>query len=377
MGVSLYDYSLRSGRTELLSQWDSKANSPLRPDTVTAGSSQRLSWVCEKGHRWQAEVYARTARSSGCPVCSGKKIVPGENDLKSRCPELAEQWIAEKNPGLSPENVSPNSHKKVWWRCPDCGHEWLAQIKSRAGAEKCGCPVCANRKIEQGVNDLATLYPHLAAQWHPSKNGGLKPNEVTPGKRRKVWWRCEKGHEWQALIQSRTRGSGCPVCAGKSIIANVNDLISAKPEVAAQWHPAKNGGLLPSAITAQSNKVVWWQCSLGHEWQAAVSARVAEDSGCPYCSNKKVLPGFNDLATLQPKIAAQWHPVLNGALTPEMVTCGSSKKVWWRCSEGHEWKAVIYSRAGSQRCGCPACAGRGGRKRQARYNSVISDAKRL
>jgi len=71
-----------------------------------------------------------------------------------------------------------------------------------------------------------------------------------------------------------------------------------------------------------------------------------------------VLKGFNDLATTAPKIAAQWHPELNGSLTPQMVTAGSRKKIWWHCAEGHVWKAVVYSRAGVQKSGCPVCAGR-------------------
>ncbi len=71
---------------------------------------------------------------------------------------------------------------------------------------------------------------------------------------------------------------------------------------------------------------------------------------------KKVLPGFNDLATLETKVAAQWHPNLNGALTPQMVTTGSHRRAWWQCDYGHVWKAVVYARAGSQN-GCPVCAG--------------------
>lgn len=84
----------------------------------------------------------------------------------------------------------------------------------------------------------------------------------------------------------------------------------------------------------------------------------ANGTGCPYCTNKKVLAGFNDLATVEPRIAAEWHPTLNGSLTPEMVTAGSRKKVWWECPLGHVWKAAIYSRTGKKKCGCPVCAGK-------------------
>ena len=89
-----------------------------------------------------------------------------------------------------------------------------------------------------------------------------------------------------------------------------------------------------------------------------IAQRVQGGSGCPYCTNHKVLQGFNDLATVQPLIGGQWHESLNGGLTPEMVTAGSHKKVWWICPHGHVWKAAIYARTGAQQSGCPVCAGK-------------------
>ncbi len=147
-------------------------------------------------------------------------------------------------------------------------------------------------------------------------------------------------------------------------------MASAFPDIAAQWHPAKNGSLTPRCCAPASNRRVWWLCPLGHEYQAAVGARTVSGSDCPYCTGRKVLKGFNDLAAVEPKIAAQWHPTLNGALTPEAVTAGSARKVWWQCADGHVWKAVIYSRTGKEKCGCPVCAGRFNRARQLRYKAA-------
>ena len=160
------------------------------------------------------------------------------------------------------------------------------------------------------------------------------------------------------MVASRARGAGCPVCAGKEIVAGENDLGSCFPAVAAQWDTTRNGTLSPQQFSPASNWRVWWLCELGHSYQAALGARTVNGSGCPYCAGKKVLKGFNDLATLEPKVAESWHPTLNGRLTPETVTVGSRRKVWWQCPEGHVWKAVVYSRAGRQRAGCPVCAGR-------------------
>jgi Zn finger protein HypA/HybF involved in hydrogenase expression len=209
-----------------------------------------------------------------------------------------------------------------------------------------------------GKNDLETVSPLLAAQWHPNKNGPLSPGEVTSGSKRKVWWRCVRGHEWQASIKSRTQGAGCPVCAGKVVISGENDLESYSPELAEQWDREKNGALSPAQVSVFSNRRVWWKCSKGHEWQAKISDRVTKRSDCPYCTNRKVLAGFNDLKTVEPLVAAQWHPEKNDPLEPSMVLPGSTKRVWWRCTDCHEWKAVIYSRTGAQKCGCPVCAGK-------------------
>ena len=123
-----------------------------------------------------------------------------------------------------------------------------------------------------------------------------------------------------------------------------------------EWDESRNFPLTPDTVSYGSKKKVWWTCENGHLWQTTVHVR-SEGSGCPYCAGRKVLPGFNDLKTLCPGVAAQWHPSLNGALTPEMVTPGSNKKVWWQCSMGHVWKSVIYPRTGAQQCGCPVCAG--------------------
>ena len=372
MRTSLYDHCAAREDWSLLAQWHPVKNGSLTPRDVSYGSKQKIWWRCDKGHAWQAAVYTRTGTGSGCPYCMGKRAWPGENDLASQRPDIAAQWHPTKNAPVTPEEVTVGSHRKAWWLC-EKGHAWRAEVKSRTTAG-CGCPICTNRVLLPRENDLAATHPELAAQWHPTKNGSLTPEAVMAGTTRKVWWQCGKGHEWQAKIVSRAcGGAGCPVCAGKRVVSGENDLATLFPRIAAQWHPTENGDLAPSAVSPYSNRRVWWQDELGHAWQSAVSARTRRDSGCPYCSGKAVLAGFNDLATLAPEVAAQWHPTLNGALTPEQVTPGSHRMAWWQCPSGHIWKAVIYSRAGPQRCDCPVCAGRVSPRRQARYAAALGE----
>lgn len=370
MNVSLYDHCVEYGKEDLLRQWHPVKNGGLTPRELAYGSKRRVWWRCEKGHEWQAMVYTRTGGGSGCPVCTGRRVQTGVNDLATVFPDLARQWHPSKNGPLTPSDVQPGSHRKVWWRCGK-GHEWQAIIKSRSSG--CGCPVCTHRRIVPGDNDLATTRPDLAAQWHPARNGMLKPEDLAAGARKKVWWMCEKGHEWQAAVASRAGGAGCPVCAGRKIVPGENDLASRYPAVAAQWHPSKNGTLTPESVSPYSNRRVWWICEKGHEYQAAAAARTGSDCGCPYCAGRKVLAGFNDLAAVEPQVAAQWHPALNGALTAEMVTAGSHKKVWWQCPEGHVWKAVVYARTGPKKNGCPVCAGRVRSGRAERYAAAWAE----
>ena len=371
MGLTLYDYCAERGLTALLQQWHPAKNAPLTPEKISYGSKRGVWWKCEKGHEWQAMVYTRTGAGVGCPYCRGMRAWPGENDLASQRPELAAQWHPAKNSGLTPADVPLGTHRMAWWVC-EKGHEWRAMVKSRA-IDGTGCPVCANRRIVPGENDLAATHPDLARQWHPTRNGALTPRDVVAGTRRKVWWVCEKGHAWQAAVSFRADGVGCPVCAGRKVVPGENDLASHFPDLAAQWHPDRNGGLTPAGVMPYSGRKVWWRCPLGHAYLAAVRERTGTGAGCPYCAGRRVLAGFNDLKTREPELAAQWHPALNGALTPEQVTAGSHKKVWWECPSGHIWKAVVYSRAGPRRSGCPVCAGKVRPDRAERYRQALEE----
>ena len=352
-------FCTEQGKTALLAQWDIERNLPLTPDDVTFGSHKRVWWTCPSGHSWQAMVYTRS-EGAGCPYCTGRKALPEQNCLAKQFPMLAVEWDSEKNAPLTPKDITPGSHKLIWWLCQN-GHSYRSAVKTRVQGS--GCPYCAGKNVLPEETSLATEYPSIAKEWDAAKNVPLLPTQVISGTRRKVWWRCPKGHSWRAAVYSRTTlGTGCPVCTGRQALAGENDLATLYPDIAAQWDEEKNGVLHPNNVTAGSNRRVWWKCEKGHSYRAMIAQRVQRGDGCPYCANRKVLPGFNDLATAAPLVAKQWHESLNGALTPEMVTAGSPKKAWWQCSYGHAWKANIYSRAGVQQCGCPVCARKTKRK---------------
>ena len=470
-----------SDNARLMAEWNWEKNNELTfdPQVLTVGSERKAWWRCSSGHEWQASI-ANRDKGNGCPYCSGKKVLVGYNDLQTVNPILSAEWNDEKNGTLQPIDFSPNSGKKVWWKC-QVGHTWLASIYSRNNGH--GCPYCSGRLAVKGKNDLQTVHPTLAAEWNFEKNDVLRPEQFLPSSAKKVWWKCCKGHEWQATINHRSNGRGCPICdserktsfpeyailyylkkcslevihtykgkgyeldvyipskqiaieydgylwhnnrtqkdleknfrckrdgitlyrlregllplddssidfvvqrdqkdLGKKIsevlyavteilidvdlardaiaIENLRErnekessLAFSNPEAASEWNYEKNGCLKPEGFSANSSKKVWWKCSRGHEWQAAIASR-NKNHGCPYCSGRYAIEGENDLGTANPTLADEWNYEKNKELKPENFTTKSSKKVWWKCSKGHEWQAVIYSR--SSGTGCPYCSG--------------------
>ena len=193
----------------------------------------------------------------------------------------------------------------------------------------------------------------MAKEWNNEKNGDTKPSDVLPGSHKKVWWRCENNHEWEAIIRDRIIGKNCPYCSNTKVLSGFNDLATVHPEIAREWNYEKNGNLVPVQVKYSANIKVWWRCAQGHEWQAYVFNR-SKGHGCPFCCNFSAMAGYNDLATTNPKLASEWDYSKNGDLLPTNVTAGSKKRVWWKCSNGHEWKAEIKSRnAGNN---CPYCS---------------------
>lgn len=280
-----------------------------------------------------------------------KEILPSPPEEKSLAmlnPSLASTWHPTKNDRLTSYEVSPFTNHKAWWLCSQ-GHEWQASIYNRHQGN--GCPICANRKFDARWHaSLADKHPLIAAQWHPDKNFNKTVKTIPPNYGKNVWWLCQYGHEWQATPNNRVRGSGCPYCSGK--LASLSNSVAAKhSDLVKEWHPLKNDKTRPDTVTPGSGKNIWWVCGKGHEWQATVANRV-KGSGCPYCIGRRATVE-NSLATLRPDIAAQWHDEGNDNITAAQVTLGSNKKVWWVCSSGHEWLAMVYKRVNGS--GCPEC----------------------
>lgn len=208
-------------------------------------------------------------------------------------------------------------------------------------------------------NNLAEKCPDVLALWDYDKNQGVSPQETSVHAKKKVWWKCDKGHSWQSPVNGVAGGgTRCPYCMGYKAIPGETDLVTLFPAIAAEWDYDKNGRLDPHGVAPAAHTKVWWKCEKGHSYQSAPYSRTGKlNSGCPYCAGRKVMPGFNDLQTLKPDVAGEWYAPLNGALTPSDVTPGCNKKVWWQCADGHVWEACVYSRTRFRGSGCPVCSG--------------------
>jgi hypothetical protein len=277
-------------------------------------------------------------------------------------PLVAQEWHQKLNGAFTPAVVSANSIQLFWWKCPKGkDHVWRATPNNRTWNNS-GCPCCDGKQVSI-TNSLAQKkYSKIAAQWHPTMNGGLTPSDVVAGSDQSFWWKCPKGkdHIWRTSPKHRTNsGSGCSSCAGQQV-SITNSLAQKKySKIAAQWHPTMNGGLTPSDVVAGSDQSYWWKCSLGpdHVWKATLNDRthVKHPSGCPFCEGKQVSI-TNSLAQKKySKIAAQWHPTMNGGLTPSDVVAGTTRKYWFQCniSKDHVWDSAGSNRLRGR--GCPYC----------------------
>lgn len=265
---------------EIATEWSTK-NLPLKPTMVSAGSHKKVIWVDKLGHEWTASVKSRV-QGSGCPYCSHNLVLAGFNDLASRFPEIASEW-SERNLPLTPDKVTAFKNTRVWWKC-HLGHEWYTLISTRSGGSQ--CPYCSGIKLLIGFNDLATKYPTLAKEWS-ERNLPLTPDMVNEKSTKNVWWKCRTcGYEWKSVVRARAKGSLCPVCADRTVLAGYNDLATTDPELLDEWDYEKNTGTLPTAVSRNSMKIVWWKGSSSHSWRAKITDRTIEQKGCYLCERE-------------------------------------------------------------------------------------------
>ncbi len=227
------------------------------------------------------------------------------------------------------------------------------------------------------VPDTSLLADELQKQWHDRLNMHLGDMLVRPGSNRKVWWLCDQcpdglPHIWEATVNSRTQGRGCPFCSGNAICQH-NTLARKAPEVALFWDATKNHPISPDQVTVYSGVKAHWKCSAClHEWQASVSDKVAGKTGCPKCAKANGNMPADGTRQKHPTFAAAKHPLLQqwdhdrnreNGIFPDNTSLQSHKLIWWQCQECpkgklHSWQASPNHRIGKRPTGCPCCDGK-------------------
>lgn len=319
-------------------------------EEVSHSSSMKAEWVCDRGHKFKKFVFYVNKNSLVCPYCSGKLPIPGETDLLSTDPNIAEEWSDQNT--LKASEVSRNSSKTVRWSCKSHGHEWTERIDKRA-IKNYGCPFCSGQRVLPGFNDLASRYPSIAEEWSPENE--MTPEEVTYGSSKtSIYWVCrtDSRHTWKASPNSRTNmGTGCPICTNKKAVPGVNDLTTTDPGVARAWSPLNPRQ--PSSVTSGSDYKAIWDCDVcGGSWECRVY--LINSRKCPYCSGQELLQGFNDLKTVHPDLSEEWSEV--NSLSPSEVKSNSSIVAEWVCSTNndHTWTARVWDRVRGSNC--PKCS---------------------
>jgi ssDNA-binding Zn-finger/Zn-ribbon topoisomerase 1 len=241
---------------------------------------------------------------------------------------------------------------------------------------------------------LAVRRPDLLAEWDRDVKTNPDPYSIGEYSQTKVAWRCRTcGHRWWQTPKVRRRGRGCPACGRRRIIqatiqrnqqppARDRSLAVLRPDLLLEWHPDRNEGIDPFAISRGSERKVWWRCATCQtEWQTAVNDRTrTTPHGCPTCSLAKraaglsVMPRERSLAVRYPHLFEEWHPTRNGDLDPYTIAPSSERKVWWRCRYcSHEWQTSPQARRHSPG-GCPTCAQSRGQQARPRRRQVAPPA---
>lgn len=200
-----YERSFAAVHPELAQEWHYKKNGDLRPENILPYSDQIVFWQCPDNpkHVYELDPGRRISDGQGCTICFKESL-----HTLDKYPEALKFYDLKKNLGLKPEKVCLRS--KVWWRCPVApDHSWFALFRPVMR-----CRFCSKRKASS-TSSLKAVYPKLAAQVHPTRNGKLTADKIAAHGEDYIWWRCsyDPTHVWLARVMNRTvNESGCPDC---------------------------------------------------------------------------------------------------------------------------------------------------------------------
>ena len=379
---------LSSTYPKIAKEWDFSKNKNLTPDNVTFKYCKRVWWICSKGHSYKQRIDNRTLRNEGCPYCSGNRVFRGFNDLATTSPNLAKEWHPTKNIDLTPYDVTANSTKNVWWKCP-VGHEYKRTVHQRYAAYT-NCPICDSRKRtsfpEQAVYFyVKKLYPDALSRYKIKEKSSMELDIYIPSIKFAIEYdgssfhNTDKAHEREKKKYQFCKEHGISLTRIKEKTGNRWNDVS---DDVYYINTIKHNNLyeLEKIINYILNSI----CSSIDDWLETTKFQFNVSSTSYLKSSiysfkpikffrhnidvnlerdkadiqSHVFKIENSLADLRPDVAKKWNYEKNGRLTPDMFSVGSSQSVWWKCPTcGHEWKIGINSMTGKKRgIGCAVCS---------------------
>lgn len=277
----------------------------LTASEVFAGSEKKLWWQCKDfDHAYESVVKDKVGKNTGCPFCSGNRVLQGFNDIATTHPEFAIEFSSSRNMEITVNNIAIGSGRKVWWECLEYKHLYQASPTERKRGQ--GCVYCAGKKVLRGFNDFNTTHPSIAVEFNEDLNQGLSVHSISQGMTKLVWWKCPAyGHDYQSRVYNRTYGQGCPYCSGNKVLKGFNDLFTTHPALSKEFLILENAPLHPGVVSSGSHSKVWWKCQNSHVWKTAVKDRVM-GNGCAQCSEaqtSKIQQAFHkELSKLIPDL---------------------------------------------------------------------------
>lgn len=319
-------------------------------------------WVCDKGHEFSDSFYNINNREDlSCPICNFRLIIPGINDFRTLYPQFAEDYNDEKNT-IKAEFISPkNSNEDIYWICKK-GHGFKRSVRSHIRHNGV-CPVCTKHVLSKGHNDLLTRHPQIADIWD-YENNEKNPEDCLDTVNRYYNFTCKKGHHYKASIEQIVSNHfKCLVCNNVIIQVGENSLIDTDPALATEWSPNNERG--PETVWKGSPLRVFWKCpECGGEYREQIRNREVGDDRCPYCTDRKVLPGFNSFKVRHLDLMDEFLYVENYMIgvDPDYITDKYRNNVWWKCPTCKEkYYMSIKDRLLKQKRGheaCPSCSER-------------------
>ncbi|WP_166880010.1 zinc-ribbon domain-containing protein [Salinibacterium sp. ZJ450] len=346
--------SLGNEWLECIALFVAESDAPTRLRTRSTSATALLN-LCPRGHTTlrQPSFVAESFKNQmpGCSICAGDKKLRGCNTLVDLHPAVAARWHPEKNKSVDIHAVALSDKTTwYWWLCPQ-NHSYRGTVFAEIVRQVCPtCEAHAPGRVTPERN-LAAYYPDIAAELYWAPGEDLAPATIAPNSKKWLWWRCSQEHFFYQEVRARVRGTGCEYCAGRATLPGFNDLASMSLGLANEWDCPMNG--MPADLAGPGlGGLHFWRCQRNHSFYESIPAR-ERGAGCPYCDDRLVLPGFNDIATRHPDWVEKWHVGLNLGLEPYEVLAAGGVRLWWCCAHGHPYpKSVKQMTANSN---CPIC----------------------